>query len=141
MILPLIELNKDFIASEAIHYVQRTYPDFKFEYDLLRRDIHMVVDIFMGELHVEGGVYSYDIEDGRDDSYFQLNRYKRSFTVFRNHSEQTINCIQYTSELIRDVITNKKVDTVYNTQFKQSFDTEQKYNQDKLNEFDIICAH
>lgn len=140
MILPLIELNKDFIASEAIHYVQRTYPYFKFEYDLLRRDIHMVIDIFMGELHVEGGVYSYDIEEGKDDSYFQLNRYKRSFTVFRNHSDETINCIQYTANLIKDVITNKKIEPVYNTQFEQLYDTKQKFNEEKLGEFDTICG-
>ncbi len=140
MILPLIELNKDFIASEAIHHVQRTYTDFKFEYDLLRRDIHMVIDIFMGELHVEGGVYSYDIEEGKDDSYFQLNRYKRSFTVFRNHSDETINCIQYTANLIKDVITNKKIEPVYNTQFEQLYDTKQKFNEEKLGEFDTICG-
>jgi hypothetical protein len=140
MIVPLIESNKDFIAAEAVDFVHRTYPDFKFDNELLRRDVHMVIDIFMGELHIKGGVYSYDIEDGRDISSFQLNRYIKSFIVFRNHSEQTINCIQYTADLIKKVITNQKVEPVYNTHYQQSYNNEQEFDKEKLNEFDTICS-
>ena len=44
MILTLIEHNKDFIAEEAIIYIKDKYPNFKFDYELLRRDIHMIVE-------------------------------------------------------------------------------------------------
>jgi len=140
MIVALIEHNKDFIAEESICYIRKKYPSFKFDYELLRRDIHMIIDIFMGELHVEGGVYSYDIEDGRDDSYYQLNRYKRSFTVFRNHSEETIDCIQYTSGLIKKVVKNETVENVLNTFFKQIKDESQTLLDDKMVDFDAIVG-
>ena len=140
MILPLIEQNKDFIAEETVCYARSKYPNLNFEYDLFRRDIHMIVDIFMGELHVEGGVYSYDIEDGIDDSYFQLNRYKRSFTVFRNHSEETIDCIQYAANLIKKVVMNQKIEPTYNLHFSQIFDETQTLSEEKLANFDSIIG-
>jgi hypothetical protein len=140
MIVSLIEENKDFIAAEAIAFVQRTYPNFKLDKELIRRDVHMIIDIFMGELYVEGGVYSLDIEDNRDMFSFQLNRYKKSFVAFRNHSEQTIDCIQYVNDLIKKVITNQKVEPVLNTQFHQIYDNKQKFNEEKLSEFDIISS-
>jgi hypothetical protein len=140
MIILLIEQNKDFIAEEAICFIRKKYPKFEFNYDLLRRDIHMVVDIFMGELNLEGGVYSYDIEPGRDDSCFQLNRYKRSFTVFRNHSEETIDCITYTVDLIKKVVTNEIITNPLTSNFKQIVDTSQTILSDKLTEFDTIAS-
>lgn len=136
----LIENNKDFIAEETVQFIKKTYPGFKFEYDLLRRDIHMVIDIFMGELHVEGGVYSYDIDDGRDTSYFQLNRYKRSFTVFRNHSEETISAIKKTAELIRKIIKSEDVEPVLNSHFKQVKDDSLVIDKSKLDDFDTITS-
>lgn len=136
--LPLIELNKDFIAEETIHHVRKNH--FNFNYELLRRDIHMVIDIFMGELQIEGGVYSYDIEENKDDSYFQLNRYKRSFTVFRNHSEQTIKCIEYITNLLKNILKNIKIEPVYNTTFSQFFDNEQNLSDDKFDNLDTICS-
>jgi hypothetical protein len=140
MIASLIEQNKDFIAEESICYIRKKYPDFKFNYELLRRDIHMIVDIFMGELHIEGGVYSYDIEDGRDDSYYQLNRYKRSFTIFRNHNVETIDCIEYTSSLIRKVVKNEIVENTQNTLFKQIKDDNLILLEDKMIDFDAILG-
>jgi hypothetical protein len=140
MIITLIEQNKDFIAEEAIHYIRKKYPSFKYDYELLRRDIHMIVDIFMGELDLEGGVYSYDIKEDRDDSKFQLNRYKRSFTVFRNHSEETIDCISYTAELIEKVHNNELIDNPYNGKFTQIRNPVDVVPQDKSAVFHEITS-
>jgi hypothetical protein len=119
MILTLIEQNKDFIAEEAISYIRKKYPSFKYDYELLRRDIHMIADIFMGELELEGGVYLLDTKDGVDLSNAQMNRYKRSFTVFRNHNIETIDCIEYVSMLIEKIYNNDVIENTYNTKFPQ----------------------
>jgi hypothetical protein len=140
MIITLIEHNKDFIAEEAIIYIKDKYPNFKFDYELLRRDIHMIVDIFMGELHLAGGVYSHDIKDGRDDSYFQLNRYKRSFIVFRNHSEETIDCIHHTADLIRRICKNETIDSVKNKHFIQIKDETLSSIDEQISEIDTITG-
>lgn len=124
MIADLLERNKDFIAEESVQYVRRKYPGFEFDYELLRRDIHMIVDIFMGELDLEGGVYHCDVRRDRDLTLFQAERYKRSFTVFRNHSEETIDCVDYTSSLIKQVYRNEKVQDPCNGFFAQQFDSE-----------------
>lgn len=140
MIITLIERNKDFIAEESIQYIRENYPNFKFDYELLRRDIHMVIDIFMGELHIEGGVYSVDLEENNDDSLFQLNRYKRSFTIFRNHNEETIDCIKHTSKLIKKVLKNETVEDVKNNYYKQIKDETCTISDDKLIDFETITS-
>jgi hypothetical protein len=100
----------------------------------------MIIDIYMGDLHVEGSMYSYDISEGRDDEFFQLNRYKRSFTVFRNHSKETIDFIQYTGDIIRKVVKNESVEPVYNTYFQQTKDVSLAIPEDKLSDFDSITG-
>lgn len=140
MIIPLIEHNKDFIAEEVICFARRTYPSFKFDYELFRRDIHMIIDIYMGDLHVEGSMYSHDIPEGRDDEFFQLNRYKRSFTVFRNHSKETIDFIEYTAGIIKKVVKNESVEPVYNTYFQQIKDSSLAIPEENLADFDSISG-
>lgn len=139
MIVPLIEQNKDFIADETICYMREKYPSFEFNTELCRRDVHMVIDIFMGELHVEGGVYSYDIAEDKDDSFFQINRYKRSFTVFRKVTNEVIDTIQYIAGLIRDIVQNKDVATIRgsHTQIKNM---NQTVGQDQLDQIETITG-
>lgn len=140
MILTLIEQNKDFIAEEAVHYIRKKYPSFKYDYELLRRDIHMIVDIFMGELELEGGTTLLDIRDGVDTSRGQMNRYKRSFTVFRNHNMETIDGIEYTAMLIEKIYNNETIENTYNTKFFQVKNTNVKQQENKSINFQEITG-
>lgn len=145
MIINSLEKNKDFIAEESIEYIRKKYSNFKFDYELLRRDIHMIVDIFMGELNLEGGSYAYDVQEDKDVTNFQLNRYKRSFTVFRNQSLETIDCISFTSDLIEKVLKNEKIENPYNNFYIQDIDAKPISNEiskDKIQEItSLIIAN
>ena len=97
-----IEIKKDEITDNTIDYLQKKYPDFKFNRGLLHRDLHMLIDIFMGELKLKGGVYSYDVKG--DDSYFQINRYKKSFMILRKMTKETLDVISYVSNSINQIV-------------------------------------
>jgi len=138
MIANLIEKNKDFIAEEVICYTEKTYPSYHFDYELFRRDLHMVVDILMGELRVEGGVYSVDTKDDRDDSMFQLNRYKRSFTQLRNICNESISAIEKATELFQSVVQNKEIKDTYNNLYQQVFDSTVGLTDEQLEPLETI---
>lgn len=108
MSVPLIELKKDFIANEIVNYVKEKYKNFSFDKELLRRDAHIVVDIFMGELKIKGGVYAIDIDPDKSDDYLQLNRYKKSFTVLNKINDLTIDVMEKLCNSIKNILNSDK---------------------------------
>jgi hypothetical protein len=138
--LPLIEYNKDFIADEIVLFFKRVYPEYQVDRELCRRDVHMVIDIVMGELHITGGLYVSDmISPDFCENYWQLNKYKTSFRVFRKQDNSTLDALQYTSDLIKLVLQNKAPITYGNT-YKQIFDESRALPADTIEKVDSIIS-
>ena len=138
--IPLIEQNKDFIADEAWLFLTRSYPAYDADKELCRRDIHMVIDIVMGELHIEGGLYVSDvIFPDLCENYWQLNKYKKSFRVFRKQNPATLDTLQFTCDLIKLVLQNKKANQ-HSTIYSQIFDEARALTDKQIEPVDAIIS-
>ena len=118
-----MEKNKDFIAQEAIEFLKETYPAYNFDKEFCRRDIQLIIDIVIGELHLEGGQFpAINASPDLCENFWQLNRFKRSFRVFRNQNPATIDTMNFTGNLIKDLLHNNLIEKVRGTTFTQFID-------------------
>ena len=140
MMVPLLEQNKDFIADEAWMFLERTHPMHKIDKELCRRDVHMVIDIVMGELHIPGGLYVSDVAfPDLCENYWQLNKYKKSFRVFRQQTDVVLDVLQYTQDLIELVLQNTQVNR-HSEIYSQAFDESRKLTSNQIEPLESIIS-
>lgn len=145
MIISIIEQNKDFIAQEALLYALEKFPNETLTVDkeFFRRDVHMIVDIIMGELHLQGGVYPIDVVDPTIDlceNFWTLNRFKKSFRVFKQKTEMNFTVVEYVGNLSKDILENKTIEQVRGQEFFQIFDYEQIESLEKINQIETVIS-
>jgi hypothetical protein len=116
MSITILEENKDFIASESVKFITTNWPAYEVDDELCRRDAMQMVDIVAGELHLEGGIFMEHVAaPDLCDNFWQLNRYKKSFRMFRKQNDATIGTMQHIGELIKTCLDNKfndQIDTI-----------------------------
>jgi hypothetical protein len=137
-ILPLIEENKDFIAEEAILYFLEKHPNYYFDKEFCRRDVHMICDIICGDLNLEGFIspISYAspyIKEG----FYNLNRYKGSFLCFREQNEATLDVMSYVIDTIKLIAENKNPILKRGT-YNQIKDPRRCISKSKLEDIDLL---
>jgi hypothetical protein len=132
----LIEKNKDFVAEEVITHLEKKYPNNKFEYELLRRDIHMMIDVYMGEMQAENGVYLTDLKNPSNHSYYHFQRYKKSFTQVKKITDDVIECVEYTATLLKKIMMNEIINPK-NDIFKQ-FIGDKSFSEESLDVIERI---
>ena len=137
----LIEQNKDFVAEEVILFFKREHPSYEINDEICRRDVHMIIDILIGELHIEGGLSVYDVAfPDLCENYWQLNKYKKSFRLFRKQNESTLSALEFTSKLIKLVLQNLEPETVFAKTYSQVFDQSQSVTLDQIDQIDTIIS-
>jgi len=136
--LSIIEENKDFLSDEVIEYFKKTYPDYKFDQEFCRRDVHMICDIICGDLQLDDYVSAatYAPPD-MIENYYNLNRYKGSFLCFRDQNNSTLDVMQYTILLIKQLAKNIPVVAMITTH-AQIFDTDRELTDAQVAEIDVI---
>lgn len=139
--IPLLEQNKDFIANEAWLFLQSTFPEYPADKELCRRDIHMVMDVVLAELHIEGyGPYISDlVHPDLCENYWQMNKYKKSFRVLRNQDDASFSLLDYTGQLIKLVLQNKPV-VARGTNYSQVFNQNLAISEDRTGKVDEVVS-
>lgn len=141
MTTPLLEQNKDFIAEEVSLFFNRAYPAYEVDRELCRRDVHMVIDIVAGELRLSGITSVYDvISPDLCDNFWQLNKYKKSFRVFREQNPATLDALQFAGDTIKLVLQNKAPTTTYSSKYLQVFDADQALLEDAVESVDTVIS-
>ena len=108
MNIDLIEQNKDFVAKEAIAYMSSAYPAYEFDKEFLRRDAHMIMDIVAGELHIDGAMHpALNATPDLCENFWQLNKFKKSFRVFRKQNPATLDTLQFIGVTIKQLLKDK----------------------------------
>jgi hypothetical protein len=118
--ITILEKNKDFIAQESIAFLANSYPAYEFDREICRRDVHMIIDIVAGELHLEGAMHpALNADPELCENFWQLNRFKRSFRTFRKQNPATIDTMNFTGELIKLLLQNLEPASITGGVFKQ----------------------
>ena len=139
--ISLLERNKDFIAQETIMFLKDKFPEYEFDKELCRRDANIITDIVAGELRVEGGHYpADDAPKGLCEDFWQLQRYKKSFLVFREQNEATIETIKFCGDLIKGILQNHDMQINRGLQFFQIKDIEIEATEENIEKVDEVLS-
>ena len=113
----LLDLNKTFIQSEVVAWVNETYPSLSYDDDKCARDVGYIVDALANDAIIGGNLKT--VEAGR--SYYEGNT-----EILGNELQPTIAAFGRINDLALDVISNTSTISVTSgTLIAQTFDEEQ----------------